>query len=260
MAGHAAAVGLLFSLLKGLPCSATMEPFRVTFEVQNLKGGGDGSFTVEVHPDWAPRGAARFAELVDKKFFDEARFFRVISGFMAQFGIAGDPAVNREWKDKMIQDDPVKAKNSRGRMTFATSGPNSRTTQLFVNFHDNLGLDGQGFAPFAEVVDGMEVVDKLYSGYGEGAPSGRGPSQSTINSQGNAYLKRHFPKLSYIKTVRAQSTLPTMQAFEEQAALAPVDRSATLALVLVAIVAVAGLSAIWAVFRRGSRTEGANTE
>jgi peptidyl-prolyl cis-trans isomerase A (cyclophilin A) len=159
-----------------------------------------GPFVVEVHRDWAPRGADRFYNLVKNGFFDNARFFRVIEGFMVQFGINGDPNIAAVWRDADIKDDPVKQSNERGTITFATAGPNTRTTQVFINFGDNAGLDGQGFSPFGKVVSGMEVVDSLYGGYGEGAPNGNGPDQGRVQSQGNAYLEQDFPKLDFIKT------------------------------------------------------------
>jgi peptidyl-prolyl cis-trans isomerase A (cyclophilin A) len=159
-----------------------------------------GPFVVEVHRDWAPRGADRFYNLVKNGFYDNARFFRVIEGFMVQFGINGDPSVAAAWRDADIKDDPVKQSNGRGTITFATAGPNTRTTQVFINFGDNAGLDGQGFSPFGKVVSGMEVVDQLYGGYGEGAPNGNGPDQGRIQSQGNAYLEQDFPKLDFIKS------------------------------------------------------------
>jgi peptidyl-prolyl cis-trans isomerase A (cyclophilin A) len=158
-----------------------------------------GSFVVEVNRDWAPNGADRFYNLVKDGFYDNTRFFRVIPGFMVQFGINGDPNVASVWRDADIKDDPVKQSNTRGMITFATAGPNTRTTQVFINFDDNAGLDGQGFSPFGKVVSGMDVVDSLYGGYGEGAPNGKGPSQGLIQQQGNAYLEKAFPKLDYIK-------------------------------------------------------------
>ena len=157
-----------------------------------------GPFVIEVHRDWAPNGADRFYNLVKRGFYDEVRFFRVIPGFMAQFGINGDPNISAVWRDANIPDDPVKQSNTRGMITFATAGPNTRTTQVFINFGDNAGLDGQGFSPFGKVVSGMEVVDSLYGGYGEGAPNGNGPNQGLIQKQGNAYLKRAFPDLDYV--------------------------------------------------------------
>jgi len=159
-----------------------------------------GPFVIEVHRDWAPRGADRFYNLVRNGFFDNARFFRVISGFMVQFGISADPRIAAVWRDAAIGDDPVKQSNTRGMITFATRGPNTRTTQVFINFGNNARLDGQGFAPFGQVVAGMNVVDALYSGYGEGAPAGGGPQQGRIQSEGNSYLIKEFPKLDYIKT------------------------------------------------------------
>jgi peptidyl-prolyl cis-trans isomerase A (cyclophilin A) len=176
---------------------AADEPFRVKFETSQ------GNFVIEVHPDWSPNGAARFKELVEAKYYDECRFFRVIDGFMAQFGMHGDPKVNAAWKEKTIKDDPVKESNTRGRVTFAMTGqPNSRTTQLFINYKDNSALDRQRFAPFGEVVEGLDVVDKLYKDYGEGAPRGNGPSQERIAADGNKYLADKFPRLDFIKTAR----------------------------------------------------------
>lgn len=160
-----------------------------------------GTFVIEVHRDWAPQGADRFYNLARSGYFEGVRFFRVIPGFMAQFGIHGDPAVSAAWRAERIPDDPVKQSNTRGMVTFATAGPNTRTTQFFINFGDNAMLDGQGFAPFGRVVEGMDVVDKIHGGYGEGAPNGRGPDQGRIQAQGNAYLEKDFPKLDYIKSV-----------------------------------------------------------
>ena len=159
-----------------------------------------GVFVVDVHRDWAPQGADRFYNLVKNGFYNNARFFRVISGFMVQFGISGDPKLAAAWREASIPDDPVKQSNTRGMITFATRGPNTRTTQVFIDYADNSRLDGMGFAPFGQVVSGMNVVDALYSGYGEGAPRGQGPEQGRIQSEGNAYLTQAFPKLDYIKT------------------------------------------------------------
>src|SRR6185295_13132986 len=159
-----------------------------------------GLFVITVHRDWAPNGADRFYNLVKNGFYDDVRFFRVIDGFMAQFGIHGNPAVATAWRGAQIKDDPVKQSNKRGFVVFATAGPNTRTTQLFINFGDNNGLDKQGFAPFGEVTKGMDVVDKIYNGYGEGAPRGKGPEQGRIQNEGNAYLTKEFPKMDYIKT------------------------------------------------------------
>jgi peptidyl-prolyl cis-trans isomerase A (cyclophilin A) len=160
-----------------------------------------GAFVIEVHRDWAPLGADRFYNLVKNGFYDDVRFFRVIPGFMAQFGIHGNPSVATAWRAAQIKDDPVKQSNKRGYVTFATGGPNTRTTQLFINFGDNAAaLDKQGFSAFGQVVSGMDVVDKIYDGYGEGAPRGRGPDQGRTQGEGNAYLTKEFPKLDYIKT------------------------------------------------------------
>ncbi len=159
-----------------------------------------GDFVVDVHRDWAPLGADRFYNLVKNGFYNDARFFRVISGFMVQFGISGDPKLAAAWREASIPDDPVKQSNTRGMITFATRGPNTRTTQVFIDYANNSRLDGMGFAPFGQVVSGMNVVDALYSGYGEGAPRGGGPEQGRIQSEGNAYLTQAFPKLDYIKT------------------------------------------------------------
>lgn len=172
------------------------EVFQVKFTTTK------GDFTVEARRAWAPNGVDRFHELVSQGFFDEIRFFRVISGFMVQFGIHGDPKVAAKWRDARIPDDPVTQSNTRGFVTFATAGPNTRTTQLFINFADNRPLDRQGFAPLAKVTAGMDVVDQLYAGYGEGAPSGRGPDQGRLQREGNAYLGKDFAKLDYIKTAR----------------------------------------------------------
>jgi len=164
-----------------------------------------GPVMIEVTRAWAPKGADRFYELVKSGFYDDARFFRVIRNprpFMAQFGINGDPGVNAKWTNANIEDDPVKEHNTRGKITFATAGPNTRTTQLFINYADNSRLDAQGFSPFGEVVSGMEVVDQLYADYGEGQPSGMGPDQERIEKEGNAYLAKNFPNLDYIKTAR----------------------------------------------------------
>ena len=177
--------------------AALNEPAPPTYKVKF--DTSKGAFVVEVHRDWAPNGADRFYNLVKNGFYDNARFFRVISGFMVQFGINGDPKVSSVWREARIKDDPVKQSNSRGMITFATAGPNTRTTQVFINFGDNAGLDSQGFAPFGQVVSGMSVVDSLFNGYGEGAPSGQGPNQSRVQQEGNAYLTTQFAKLDFIK-------------------------------------------------------------
>ena len=151
-----------------------------------------GAFTVQTTRAWAPKGADRFYNLVKNGFFDGTRFFRVLPGFVVQFGLSGSPAVSARWHTASIPDDPAAQHNTRGTITFATAGPNTRTTQLFINFGDNLNLDGQGFTPFGKVVDGLDVVDKIYSGYGER------PDQGLIESQGTAYLASQFPRLDSI--------------------------------------------------------------
>jgi peptidyl-prolyl cis-trans isomerase A (cyclophilin A) len=158
-----------------------------------------GVFVIDVRREWAPVGADRFYNLVKNGFYDENRFFRVISSFMVQFGINGNPQVSTPWRNAQIKDDPVKQSNKRGFISFATSGPNSRTTQVFINFGDNSRLDGMGFASFGQVSSGMNVVDQLYADYGEGAPSGRGPNQGRIQGEGNAYLTRDFPNLDFVR-------------------------------------------------------------
>jgi peptidyl-prolyl cis-trans isomerase A (cyclophilin A) len=162
--------------------------FKVKFD------SSAGPFVVEVNRAWAPNAADHFFTLVKNGFYNEARFFRVVPGFMVQFGINADPAVQAKFKST-IQDDPVKESNKRGYVTFAqTSAPNSRSTQIFVNYKDNAFLDGQRFAPFGRITSGMEAVDKINSEAGEK------PNQGAIQSQGNAYLKKDFPKLDYVKT------------------------------------------------------------
>lgn len=159
-----------------------------------------GDFTIKVTRAWAPLGADRFYNLVKHGFYNGAAFFRVLDGFMAQFGINANPRVSQVWQTARIMDDPVKKRNTRGFISFAMGGPNTRTSQVFINFADNSRLDASGFSPFGEVVQGMSVVDSLYSGYGEGAPSGRGPNHGLIQAQGSAYLEKEFPKLDIIKT------------------------------------------------------------
>jgi peptidyl-prolyl cis-trans isomerase A (cyclophilin A) len=168
-----------------------------------------GDFVIEVTRAWAPNGADRFYNLVANGFYDDCRFFRVVYGFMAQFGIHGDPAISGVWRNARIPDDPVQQRNLRGYVTFATAGPDTRTTQVFINFADqNTRLDSQGFAPFGQVVEGMEVVNKLFSGYGEGAPQGHGPDQNRIQKEGNAYLAKSYPKLDYIKKATIEKAAP----------------------------------------------------
>jgi len=164
------------------------------FKVRFTTSAGD--FVVEVHREWAPNGADRFYNLVRNGYFTNAAFFRVVSGFIVQFGLSADPAVNKAWKTATIQDDPVVQSNKRGNIVFAMAGPNTRTTQVFINFVDNARLDHMGFAPFGSVVEGMNVVDKIYPVYGEM------PQQDLITEQGDAYLKAHFRDIDRIKTAR----------------------------------------------------------
>jgi peptidyl-prolyl cis-trans isomerase A (cyclophilin A) len=165
------------------------ETFQAKFETTK------GTFLIEVTRAWAPAGADRFYNLVKNGYYDNCRFFRVISGFMAQFGINGDPKLNTVWREARIKDDKVLQSNKRGYVSYAMAGPNTRTTQLFISFADNSGLDPQGFAPFGKVsAEGMKVVDALFSGYGES------PDQGNVQMQGNTYLDKNFPKLDYIKS------------------------------------------------------------
>jgi peptidyl-prolyl cis-trans isomerase A (cyclophilin A) len=161
-----------------------------------------GVFVVQVHRDWAPKGADRFYNLVKYGYYDDSRFFRVLPNFMVQFGINGDPSIQSSWLDANITDDPVKASNKRGYITFATAGPGTRTTQVFINFADNARLDAQGFAPFGEVISGMEVVDKINAEYREQ------PEQGRIQMQGNAYLAK-FPRLDYIRKATIEKPAAT---------------------------------------------------
>ena len=169
------------------------DSYKVKFETSK------GDFVVTVTRDWSPLGADRFYTLVKSGFYDGARFFRVLPGFVVQFGIAADPAVTAKWRVANLMDEPVKQSNRRATITYAKGGKNSRTTQVFINLVDNAQLDTLGFSAFGAVSQGMEVVDQFYSGYGEGAPNGNGPAQSSAEADGNAYLIRDFPKLDYIK-------------------------------------------------------------
>jgi peptidyl-prolyl cis-trans isomerase A (cyclophilin A) len=169
------------------------EVFRALFATTQ------GEFIVEVRRSWAPNGADRLYNLIKLGAYDDTRFFRAIDGFMVQFGIPGDPRVAAQWRVANFPDDPVTQSNQRAFVTFAQTGePNSRSSQVFINYRDNLALDRSGFAPVGRVVEGMNVVDSLYKGYGEGAPGGDGPDQSRIQLEGNAYLDKEFPKLDRI--------------------------------------------------------------
>lgn len=169
------------------------QEFDIVFETTK------GAFTARAHRSWSPAGVDRLHELVGAGFYDDVAFFRVLDGFVAQFGISGDPPTGAEWRERPIEDDPVEASNTKGTISFAMAGPGTRTTQLFVNLADNARLDGMGFSPVAEVVDGMDVVESLHGEYGEGAPRGNGPDQSSIHRRGNEYLRESFPDLDYIR-------------------------------------------------------------
>jgi peptidyl-prolyl cis-trans isomerase A (cyclophilin A) len=158
-----------------------------------------GNFVITVHRSWAPVGADRFYNLVKAGFYDGDEFFRVVKGFVVQFGINGDPKVSSAWQSANIKDDPVKASNTVGTITYADAGPNTRTTQVFINLGNNAAnLDGQGFAPFGKVTKGMSVVAKLYGGYDDKPTN----DQPQIASQGNAFLKKRFPKLDAVIKAR----------------------------------------------------------
>src|SRR5271170_2026113 len=164
------------------------EKFDVTFKTTA------GDFVVQVTRAWAPLGADRFYNLVKHGYFTNAAFFRVVPGFIVQFGLSADPAVNKVWRQANIPDDKVTQSNRPGTVVFATAGPNTRTTQLFINFGNNNFLDSQGFSPFGHVISGMDVVQKIYAGYGEK------PDHGAIRSQGKAYRDKNFPNIDSIKT------------------------------------------------------------
>ena len=175
------------------------ETYNVTFDTSI------GAFVIKVTRAWAPNGADRFYNLVKNGFYDEARFFRAVPNFMVQFGLHANPTVTKVWQSARIAPDKVTQSNRKGFITFAMGAtPDTRTTQVFINFRNNTNLDGMGFAPFGEVVSGIEVVDKIYTGYGEGAPRGSGPPQGRVAAEGNAYLIKSFPKMDYIKTATIQ--------------------------------------------------------
>ena len=166
------------------------DSFRVAFATSR------GNFVVQVNRAWAPNGADRFYQLVGEQFFDDNRFFRVLPGFIAQFGANDDPKRNKQWEEKPLAADPPREKNARGTLSFAMLDPNGRTHQLFINLKDNRGLDAEQFAPIGRVIEGMSVADSLYDEYGDD------PKFHLIATQGNKYLARMFPKLDYIRTAR----------------------------------------------------------
>jgi peptidyl-prolyl cis-trans isomerase A (cyclophilin A) len=174
-------------------------PMRVALDLAQLKGGAGGrseTLVIELMEEWAPIGVEHFQKLMAANFYDDVRFFRVVPNFVAQFGIAGDPATQKIWKKDILKDDPVLHPNERGTITYATSGPNTRTTQLFINLQHNKHLDGQGFAPFARIVSGLEFIDQIEDKYREK------PNQGLIQQRGNAYLQENFPDLSFIAKAR----------------------------------------------------------
>jgi len=170
--------------------------FRVQFETTA------GDFVVEVHRDWSPHGVDRFHELIRMRYFDESRFYRVLAGFIAQFGVHRDFDVHARWRNLSIVDDPPKEKNLRGTLAFAQSGPNTRSTEIFINLADNAALDDQRFVPFARIVNGVEVIDRIYSGYGEMRPEGKYIDVNRVEEEANEYLGPRFPKLDYVKRTR----------------------------------------------------------
>lgn len=201
----AVALGSWISADQGAPADALRNPsglnetapatFAANFDTSA------GAFVITVHRDWAPHGADRFYNLVKHGFYNDARFFRAVSGFMVQFGLHANPVISTLWREARIPADKVTQSNRRGYVTFAMgASPDTRTTQVFINFVNNTRLDAMGFAPFGEVTSGMDAVDKIYTGYGEGAPRGKGPAQPRIQAEGNAYLSKEFPRLDYIKS------------------------------------------------------------
>ena len=189
--------------VSGASATVAKEPVPEVFHVK--LDTSKGPVDIEVHRDWAPLGADHFFQLVKSGFYDNARFFRVVRGFVVQFGINGDPNTNALWANASLPDDPAKEHNVTGTVTFASRGPNTRSTQLFINLSDNRkSLDAQGFTPIGKVVDGMPVVLDLYGFYGDMAPMGQGPDPQRIQQQGNDYLESHFPRLDFIKKATVQ--------------------------------------------------------
>jgi peptidyl-prolyl cis-trans isomerase A (cyclophilin A) len=194
------ASGLFAVILAGLTGCQKQEPKVIVPEVFRVKfQTSQGDFVVEATRAWAPHGVDRFHELIRKRYFDQSRFFRVVAGFIAQFGVHRDFNVHETWRQFFIVDDPRKEKNMRGTLAFAQSGPNTRATEIFINLADNPMLDEQGFVPFGLVVEGMDVVDKFYSGYGEVRPVGKEIDPGRVEEEANEYLVPRFPKLDYVK-------------------------------------------------------------
>jgi len=189
---------ILSTLLISATAFAADAPDHFSFAFETTQG----EIQFECPQGWSPNGEQRLYELVTDGFFKDIAFFRVLTGFVAQFGISGDPATAAKWENATINDDPVVASNIAGTLTFATAGPNTRTTQLFINLVDNTRLDADGFSPVCKITnaEGLAVAKKLYAGYGEGAPDGNGPDQDTITAQGNTYLKAKFPLLDYVQS------------------------------------------------------------
>jgi cyclophilin family peptidyl-prolyl cis-trans isomerase len=169
---------------------------RIALDLEQLQGGRSGTLIIELMEEWAPIGVAHFEELLAAEFYNDVRFFRVVPNFVAQFGISGDPTTQRQWQDRPLRDDPILHSNERGTITYAMSGPNTRTTQLFINLKDNTSMDRQGFAPFARIVAGLEWIDAIEDQYREQ------PNQGQIQQRGNEYLEENFPNLSFITQAR----------------------------------------------------------
>jgi len=218
--GVGPAVALALTLALALPAAIgvsaqtnkLMDPSRVTETAPDVFRArfdtSKGSFVIEVHREWAPIGADRFYNLVKNGFYDGTRFFRVRPGFMAQFGLNGNPQVQGAWQRAFLRDEPTTQKNVRGFVTFTTEGrPQSRFTQIFVNYGDNSRLDADGFAPFGQVVTGMDVVDKLYA-----PPDDAQPDQRRILREGNEYLQKEFPQLDFVKKASLVPATPAAPA------------------------------------------------
>ena len=181
--------------------AAAPKPENAPDVFQALLDTSKGPVVIEVHRAWAPAGVDHFYSLAQSGFYDGARFFRIVRNYVVQFGINGNPKINRLWANTTLRDDPVRERNRKGTVTYAKIGPNSRTTQLFINLKDNLALDRDGFAPIGRVIEGMDNVESFYDSYGDMPPRGQGPEPSKIETQGNEYLQNKFPRLDYIKKV-----------------------------------------------------------